>query len=322
VLGHGHALTSPDRVCTVACVGAGVIGGGWVAYFLARGFQVRAWDPGPDAESRLRATVEAAWPALSELGLAPGARTDNLVVTGELAEAVGDADYVQESAPEQLELKRRLLADIDAATGEHVIIGSSTSGYGMTDMAVEAASGHRLVVAHPFNPPYLIPLVEVVGGERTADDVVKWTAGFFRHIGKSVITMDREVPGFIGNRLQEALWREALHMVANGEATPAQIDASITEGPGLRWAFHGPMLTFHLAGGPGGMAHMLDHFGPSLLSPWTRLTAPGLTQELRDSLIAGCEEEAAGRTIVDLVRERDRRLVDVLRVLGKVPGGS
>jgi carnitine 3-dehydrogenase len=265
---------------------------------------VRAWDPGPDAESRLRATVEAAWPALSELGLAPGASTDNLVVTGELAEAVGDADYVQESAPEQLELKRRLLADIDAATGEHVIIGSSTSGYGMTDMAVEAASGHRLVVAHPFNPPYLIPLVEVVGGERTADDVVKWTAGF------------------IGNRLQEALWREALHMVANGEATPAQIDASITEGPGLRWAFHGPMLTFHLAGGPGGMAHMLDHFGPSLLSPWTRLTAPGLAQELRDSLIAGCEEEAAGRTIVDLVRERDRRLVDVLRVLGKVPGGS
>ena len=148
------------------------------------------------------------------------------------------------------------------------------------------------MVAHPFNPPYLIPLVEVVGGEKTAADVVTWTAEFFRHIGKSVITMDREVPGFIANRLQEALWREALHMVANGEATVEQIDASITEGPGLRWAFHGPMLTFHLAGGPGGMAHMLDHFGPSLLSPWTRLAAPDLTPELRDSVVRGCAEEA------------------------------
>jgi carnitine 3-dehydrogenase len=189
----------------------------------------------------------------------------------------------------------------------------------MTEMAAGTASAHRLVVAHPFNPPYLIPLVEVVGGERTAPDVVKWTAEFFRHIGKSVITLDREVPGFIANRLQEALWREALHMVANGEATVEQIDASITEGPGLRWAFHGPMLTFHLAGGPGGMAHMLDHFGPSLHAPWTRLAAPELTPELRDAVVRGCAEEAGSRTIADLVRERDRRLVDLLRVLGKAP---
>jgi carnitine 3-dehydrogenase len=315
----GCARVAPDQVRTVACIGAGVIGGGWVAYFLARGFRVRAWDPGADAEPRLRAIVAAAWPALTELGLAEGATMDNLVVTPELTAAVGDAQMVQESAPEQLDLKRRLFADIDAATPEHVVIASSTSGYGMTEMAGEAAAPHRLVVAHPFNPPYLIPLVEVVGGEQTAPEVVKWTSEFFRHIGKSVITMDREVPGFIGNRLQEALWREALHMVANGEATVEQIDASITEGPGLRWAFHGPMLTFHLAGGPGGMGRMLDHFGPSLLSPWTRLEAPELTAELRDSVVAGCEEEAGSRTVADLVRERDRRLVDMLRVLGKVP---
>jgi carnitine 3-dehydrogenase len=315
------AASRPEAVRTIACVGAGVIGGGWVAYFLARGFRVRAWDPAPDAESRLRTIVEAAWPALTDLGLADGASLGNLTVDAELADAVGAADYVQESAPEQLALKRRLLADIAAATAEHVVIGSSTSGFGMTEMAVDAGSGHRLVVAHPFNPPYLIPLVEVVGGERTASDVIKWTGEFFRHIGKSVITMDREVPGFIANRLQEALWREALHMVANGEATVEQIDASITEGPGLRWAFHGPMLTFHLAGGSGGMAHMLDHFGPSLLSPWTRLDAPELTPELRDAVVRGCEEEAGGRTITDLVRERDRRLVDLLRVLGKAPDG-
>jgi carnitine 3-dehydrogenase len=310
---------APDQVRTVACVGSGVIGGGWVAYFLARGFRVRAWDPAPDAEARLRTIVVAAWPTLTELGLADDAAVDNLTVDDELGTAVGAADYVQESAPEQLDLKRRLLADIAAATGEQVVVGSSTSGYGMTEMAAGTASAHRLVVAHPFNPPYLIPLVEVVGGERTAPDVVKWTAEFFRHIGKSVITLDREVPGFIANRLQEALWREALHMVANGEATVEQIDASITEGPGLRWAFHGPMLTFHLAGGPGGMAHMLDHFGPSLLAPWTRLAAPELTPELRDAVVRGCAEEAGSRTIADLVRERDRRLVDLLRVLGKAP---
>ena len=321
MLEHGSALTTPDEVRSIACVGAGVIGGGWVAYFLARGFTVRAWDPGPAAESRLRVIVEAAWPALTELGLANGASMDNLTVDVELAAAVGTADYVQESAPEQLPLKRRLLADIAAATPEHVVIGSSTSGFGMSEMAVDAGSAHRLVVVHPFNPPYLIPLVEVVGGERTAPDVVKWTGEFFRLIGKSVITMDREVPGFIANRLQEALWREALHMVANGEATVEQIDASITDGPGLRWAFHGPMLTFHLAGGPGGMAHMLDHFGPSLHSPWTRLAAPELSPKLRDAVVRGCEEEAGSRTIADLVRERDRRLVDLLRVLGKAPDG-
>ena len=305
---------APDAVRTVACVGAGVIGGGWVAYFLARGFAVRAWDPAPDAETRLRELVDAAWPALTELGLWPGASVDNLTVTTELATAVADADVVQESAPEQLELKRGLLAAVDAATPAHIVVASSTSGFGMTEMATEARTPERLVVAHPFNPPYLIPLVEVVGGEKTAADVVEWTAGFFRHVGKSVIVMDREVPGFIANRLQEALWREALHMVANGEATVEQIDASITDGPGLRWAFHGPMLTFHLAGGAGGMAHMLDHFGPSLLSPWTRLEAPELTPELRDRVVRGCEDEAGSRSIADLVRERDRALVELLRM--------
>jgi carnitine 3-dehydrogenase len=316
---------APEEVRTVTCVGAGVIGGGWVAYFLARGYHVVAWDPAEDAETRLRHLVDLAWPALTELGLSEGASPDdpgaNLVVEHDLATACARADFVQESAPEDLELKRTLLADIDAATREGVVISSSTSGYGMTEMQERCTHPERTVVGHPFNPPYLIPLVEVVGGTATSPDVVAWTSAFFRHAGKSVITMDREVPGFIANRLQEALWREALHMVANGEATVEQIDASITEGPGLRWAFHGPMMTFHLAGGPGGMAHMLDHFGPSLLAPWTRLAAPELTPELRDAVVRGCAEEAGARTIGDLVRERDRRLVDLLRVLGKAPDG-
>ncbi|MEO6512321.1 MAG: 3-hydroxyacyl-CoA dehydrogenase NAD-binding domain-containing protein [Nocardioides sp.] len=308
---------APEDARTVVCVGAGVIGGGWAAYFLARGYRVVAWDPAEDAEARLHHLVGAAWPALTELGLAEGASLDNLTVEPDLATACAQADFVQESAPEDLELKRKLLADIDAATPEHVVISSSTSGYGMSEMQVRCAHPERTVVGHPFNPPYLIPLVEVVGGEATSADVVDWTADFFRQAGKSVIRMEREVPGFVANRLQEALWREALHMVEAGEATVEEIDLSITAGPGLRWALQGPMLTFHLAGGQGGMAHMLDHFGPSLLSPWTRLDAPELTPELRDAVVEGCEREADGRTIDELVAERDRGVIAILRALGK-----
>ncbi len=311
------ARKAPAEVRTVACVGAGVIGGGWVAHFLAKGYQVQAWDPAPNFADRLWVLVKDAWPAVTELGLAEGASLENLTIAGSLAEAVATADFVQESAPESLELKRALLADLDEATPSEVVISSSTSGYGMSEMAVDCTHPERLVVGHPFNPPYLIPLVEVVGGERTDSEVVAWTSEFFTQAGKSVITMTHEVPGFIANRLMEALWREALHMVAAQEATVEQIDAAMTEGPGLRWAFHGPMLTFHLAGGPGGMAHMLDHFGPSLKSPWTRLEAPELTQELRDAVVAGCEAEAGERTISDLVRERDRQLIAVLRALGR-----
>ncbi|MFF7877376.1 3-hydroxyacyl-CoA dehydrogenase NAD-binding domain-containing protein [Streptomyces californicus] len=316
----GHAAPcAPEDVRRVACVGAGVIGGGWAAHFLARGYDVTAWDPAPDAAVRLRRLITAAWPALERLGLAEGASQDRLTVTDTLEEAVAGAQFVQESAPEKLELKRGLLARLDAAAPAGTVIASSTSGYPMTDMQTEAADPGRLVVGHPFNPPYLIPLVEVVGGERTTPAAVDWASRFYTVAGKSVITMDREVPGFIANRLQEALWREALHMVANGEATVAEIDASITEGPGLRWAVMGPMLTFALAGGEGGMAHMLDHFGPSLKSPWTRLEAPELDRALYEAVVAGCEEAADGRGIADLVAERDRGVIDVLRATGRLP---
>ena len=306
-----------EDVRTVCCVGAGVIGGGWAAYFLAKGYDVVAWDPAPGAEQRLRHLIDAAWPALTELGLAEGASRDRLLFEPSLEVALAQAQFVQESAPEVLELKTSLLADIDAAAPDGVVISSSTSGYGMSEMDTDCADPSRLIVGHPFNPPYLIPLVEVVGGDRTSPEVVAWTADFFRHAGKSVITMEREVPGFIANRLQEALWREALHMVAEGEATVEQIDLSITDGPGLRWPVQGPMLTFHLAGGQGGMAHMLDHFGPSLQSPWTRLVAAELTPELRDAVVDGCDREAAGRSIDDLVAERDAGVIAILRALGR-----
>jgi len=312
------APCAPEDVRRVACIGAGVIGGGWVAHFLARGYDVTAWDPAADAGDRLCRLVAAAWPALEQIGLADGAAQDRLTLAPTLAEAVADADFVQESAPEKLELKRSLLAELTAATRPGVVIASSTSGYPMTDMQTEAENAGRLVVGHPFNPPYLIPLVEVVGGEQTDPGAVDWASRFYGVAGKSVITMDRELPGFIANRLQEALWREALHMVANGEATVEDIDASITEGPGLRWAFMGPCLTFALAGGEGGMAHMLDHFGPSLKSPWTRLEAPELDRALRDAMVDGCREAAGDRTYADLVAARDQGVIDVLRATGRL----
>lgn len=317
------AVTAPsypdfESITTVTCIGAGTIGGGWAAYFLAQGFTVRVWDPAPEAGEKLTRLIDAAWPALAELDMAPGADKDAWTVHTDLAEAVAGTGFVQESAPEDLDLKRNLLASIDAVCDEHVVIGSSTSGYSMTEMAVSARHPERLVVGHPFNPPYLIPLVEVVGGESTAVTAVDWAADFYTRIGKSVIRMDHEVPGFIANRLQEAQWREALHMIDQGEATVEQIDRSITDGPGLRWPFQGPMLTFHLAGGEGGMAHMLDHFGPSLKSPWTRLEAPELSQKLRDDVVAGCDIAAGDNTIPDLIATRDAGIIALRRLTAEL----
>lgn len=308
----------PSQVSHVAVVGAGVIGGGWAAHFLRQGLHVTAWDPAPDAEKKLRAFIAQVWPTMERLGLAPGASLQRLTFNRELSAAMREAEFVQESAPERLDLKQNLLAQIDAATPPDIVISSSTSGYAMTEMAAKCTHyPERLVVGHPFNPPYLIPLVEVVGGDKTDEAAVDWAAAFYIHFGKYGLKMKKELPGFLANRLQDAIWREALHMVAAGEATVEELDASIVQGPGLRWALMGPCLTFHLAGGEGGMAYMLDHFGPLLKEPWTRLAAPELTTELRNRMVDGCEREANGRSITDLIRERDEFLVDLLAVLDK-----
>ena len=312
---HPTRRVRPDEVRTVTVVGTGVIGGGWAAHFLRRGYDVVAWDPGPDAATRLSALIDTAWPSLERLGLSPGAGRDRLRWAETLEEALGDTDFVQESSPEVLTAKVALLAEIDRLTDPAVVVASSTSGLLMTDMAVECRNPGRLLVGHPFNPPYLIPLVEVVGGRKTDPSAVSWAEGFYTEAGKTALTMEQEVPGFVGNRLQEALWREALHMVDSGQATVEQIDASIAYGPGLRWAIMGPMLTFHLAGGPGGMGHMLDHFGPALLEPWTRLEAPQLTPQLRDRVVEGAVAQAGGRSVAELEQQRDAFLVDLLLLL-------
>lgn len=306
---------SPKAVQRVACLGTGVIGGGWVAHFLARGYDVTVWRRTETTEERLRRLINNAWPALQKLGLAPNASRDRLRVAETISEAVADAQFVQESAPERLDLKIELLAEIDAALPPDIVICSSTSGLAMSDIQVACAHPERAVIGHPFNPPYLIPLVEVVGGKKTDPATVDWAAEFYEVTGKSVLKMERELPGFIANRLQEAIFRECLHMVASGEATVEQLDTAISEGPGLRWAIMGPCLTFHLAGGEGGMAQNLDHFGPLLEKPWTRLKAPPLTKELRDRMVEGCERAARGRSIAELVRQRDECLIGILRVL-------
>ena len=307
----------PEAVQTIAVVGTGVIGSGWAAHFLRMGYDVAAWDPGPSAAERLAEFVGCAWPVLERLGLSPGASPDRLRFADSLAGAVGDAQFVQESAPEVLEVKVALLAELDAVTPPHVVIGSSTSGYMMSDMAAQAKAPGRFVVGHPFNPPYLIPLVEIVGGRGTDHAAVTWAEKFYTRAGKVCLTMDHEVPGFVGNRLQEALWREALHMIDSGQATVQQIDDSMTYGPGLRWALMGPMLTFHLAGGQGGMAHFLDHFGPALLQPWTRLAAPELTPRLRDLVVAGVSESVGDVSVQELERQRDDFLADLLLLIEK-----
>jgi carnitine 3-dehydrogenase len=302
----------PRDVRRVGVIGTGVIGGGWAAHFLRMGLDVVAFDPAPGAEVRLRALVANAWPTLERLGLRDGADPGRLTFAADLPTAADGVEFIQESTREDGPSKIRILAEIDAAADPTTVIASSTSGFSMTMLQRDAARAERLVVGHPFNPPYLIPLVEVVGGERTDPAAVDWAVDFYNHVGKYGLKMTRELPGFLANRLQEAMWREALHMVASGEATVEEIDASVTYGPGLRWALMGPCLTFHLAGGQGGMGYMLDHFGAALLEPWTRLDAPELTPELRERMVDGCLREAAGRSIADLERERDAFLVDLL----------
>jgi carnitine 3-dehydrogenase len=312
----------PGQVRRVAIIGTGVIGGGWAAHFLRFGLDVAAYDPAPGAEARLRDLVAGAWPSLQRLGLAAGASQDRLSFAPDLESALAGADFVQENVPEDAAIKIEMLRRIDAALPPHVVIGSSTSGFAMTLLQQECRHPQRCVVGHPFNPPYLVPLVEVVGGELTDPAVVDWAVAFYALMGKQPLKMTRELPGFLANRLQEAVWREALHMVAQGEATVEEIDAAMIYGPGLRWAFMGPCLTFHLAGGQGGMGHMLDHFGPALLEPWTRLIAPELTPELRQRMVDGCEREAAGRSIDDLQRERDECLLAVMEALDRYRQGA
>ncbi len=309
----------PTDVRRAAVIGTGVIGAGWAAHFLRHGLEVVATDPAPGAEEKLRRKIDQVWPVLERLGLHPAARPENLTFTTDLEAAAAGAEFIQENAPEREALKIDLMTRLDDAAPPWVVIASSTSGYPMTVLAANCRHPERCLVAHPFNPPYLMPVVELVAGDRTAPETVDWLFDFYRATGKRPLRMSREIPGFVADRLMEAIWREALHMVANDMATVAEIDAAIRFGPGLRWAMMGPLTVLHLAGGEGGMAHMLEQFGPSLQSPWTFLEAPELTPELSRRMIDGCEALTAGHTIAALERERDDLLLQIIALLEKSP---
>lgn len=299
------------EIRTFAALGSGVIGSGWVARALANGLDVVAWDPAPGAEAALRQRVDKAWGALQRKGLAPGASLQRLRFAGSVEECVAQADFVQESAPERLDLKLELHARIGAAARPEVLIGSSTSGLLPSEFYAGTRHPQRCVVGHPFNPVYLLPLVEVVGGAKTSPEAVQAAMQVYRALGMRPLHVRKEVPGFIADRLLEAVWRESLHLVNDGVATTGEIDDAIRFGAGQRWSFMGSFLTYTLAGGDAGMRHFMAQFGPALKLPWTKLEAPELTDALIDRVVDGTSAQLGAHSIADLERYRDDCLLAV-----------
>jgi carnitine 3-dehydrogenase len=303
------------NVRTLGLLGTGVIGGGWAARALHFGIDVLAADVKPEMEQWIRGAVQNAEGALARLTFAPLPAKGKLSFTTDLKEMAARADFVQENIPEQLELKQRVLGEVSRHAPADVVIASSTSGLMPSDLQRDMQHPERFLVAHPFNPVYLLPLVELVGGRATAPAALEAASRFFTYIGMHPLKVRREVPGHLTDRLQEALWREILHMVNEDVATTGELDDSIIYGPGLRWAAMGTNLIYHLAGGETGMRHMLRQFGPCLKWPWTKLEAPELTETLIDKMVTGTQEEAAGRSIRELERLRDGYLVAIQQVL-------
>jgi 3-hydroxyacyl-CoA dehydrogenase len=272
----------------IAVIGAGTIGASWAAIMLARGYEVAASDPAADAEAFLRRFVANAWPTLETLGwVAPGASVDRLTFHADPAAAADGVAFVQESGPEREDLKVELFAAIDAAAPPDTVIASSSSGLLISRVTARCRHPERCVIGHPFNPPHLIPLVEVVGSEKTSKATIARAMEFYRALGKRPIHIKKEVRGHVANRLQAALWREAVHLVAEGVVSVDDADAAIAYGPGLRWALMGPHLTFHLAGGEGGMAHFMAHLGPAVQTWMDDLGTTRLTADVQKSIVAG-----------------------------------
>jgi 3-hydroxyacyl-CoA dehydrogenase len=316
-------MTDTKTVRRVTVIGAGVIGASWTALFLAKGLQVVATDPAPNAEAALRKFVETAWPALHRLGLSPGASRSNLKFTADLAQAVADADLVQENGPERIDFKRKLYGQLDALLPPDVIIASSSSGLTMSEIQVGAPSHpERCVIAHPFNPPHLIPLVEIVGGAKTSEETIRRTSEFYTSIGQRTVRLNKEMPGHVANRLQAALGREVYHLVAEGVVSAADVDTALCWGPGLRWGIMGNMMLNHLGGGPGGIEHFFQQFTGPMTAWWKTLGSPVLTPEVQKKLIDSVHAEVGSRTIEELEAERDEVLLGILELRAKRPGNA
>jgi carnitine 3-dehydrogenase len=308
-------MAGSKPISQVAIIGTGVIGASWAALFLAKGLDVVATDIAPNAEASLKRFIDAAWPALERLGLAHGASPLRLAFTADLPEAVKGVDLVQENGPERIEFKKKLYGQLDELLPSDVIIASSSSGLTMS----EIQSGcpfhpERCVIAHPFNPPHLIPLVEIVGGAKTSEETIKRASGFYTALGKRTVRLHKEVPGHVANRLQAALSREVYHLVGEGVVSVADVDTAVCWGPGLRWGIMGQVLLNHLGGGQGGMEHFLKQFTGPMTAWWKVLGSPQLTPELQQKLVAGVHAEVGGRSIDALAGERDEVLLGLLEL--------
>jgi carnitine 3-dehydrogenase / betainyl-CoA thioesterase len=307
----------------VGLLGAGVIGGGWAARFLLHGIDVRLYDPDPQAGRKVAEMLENARRALRRLTLAPIPAEGRLTLVSTPQQAVEGAGFVVESAPEREQLKRELLAAADAVAPADVVFASSTSGLRPSLLQAEMRHPERMLVAHPFNPVYLLPLVELCAGERTAPETVQRAAGLYRRLGMSPLVVRREIDGFVADRLLEALWREALWLVSDEIATVSEVDDAIRLGAGLRWAMMGTFETYRIAGGEAGMRHFLEQFGPALNWPWTKLTdVPELTDQLIDRIVAQSDEQAGGMDMRQMERRRDDCLVAILQALREQDVGA
>src|SRR5712671_533043 len=308
-------MTTGKPVRRIAIIGTGAIGASWTALFLAKGLEVIATDIAPNAEASLRRFVQAAWPALERLGLAPGASLSKLAFTADLPAAVRAADLVQENGPERIDFKKKLYRELDEMLPPDVIIASSSSGLTMSEIQ-SACRLHpeRCVIAHPFNPPHLVPLVEIVGGTLTSEATIQRASAFYTGLGKETVRLRKEVPGHVANRLQAALAREVYHLVADGVVSVADVDKALSWGPGLRWGIMGNVLLNHLGGGPGGIEHFFEQFTKPMTAWWKTLGSPELTPEVQRKLIDGLHAEVGSRSISELEAQRDDILMGLLEL--------
>jgi 3-hydroxyacyl-CoA dehydrogenase len=302
------------QVRRIAIIGTGVIGASWAAQYLARGFDVIATNPNSDAESKLRKNIDAAWKELTMIGLSPGATRDRLTFTSDMKEALSEADFVQENAPERPDFKIKLFADIDDVTPSDSIIASSSSGITMSVIQSDCKHPERCVIGHPFNPPHMIPLVEVVGGNKTSPEAIQQAMAFYAAIGKKPINLRKELPGHAANRLQAALYREVVYLIEQGILSVEDADAAVSWGPGLRWGVMGPSLLWHLGGGEGGIRHFMEHLMDPLAAMMKTLGNPELTSELKQTITQGVLREAGDRSVEQLTQEESEMLLGLLRL--------
>jgi 3-hydroxyacyl-CoA dehydrogenase len=306
------------QIKRVAVIGTGVIGASWTALFLAKGLNVVATDVAPGAEGRLKQYVVEAWPALESLGLVPGASRSNLKFVTDLSQAVAGAELVQENGPERIDFKKALYGQLDALLPPTAIIASSSSGLTMSEIQSGCPTHpERCVIGHPFNPPHLIPLVEIVGGAKTSEETIRRATDFYTALGKRTIRLHKEVPGHVANRLQAALWREIVHLISEGVVDVADADTAVCWGPGLRWGVMGPTLLFHLGGGQGGIEHFFDQFTGPMTAWWKVLGNPQITPEVRKTVVAGVLKEAGTRSLDALALQRDEVLLGLLKLRAK-----